>query len=143
MLAALNERGVPIDAVGGTSIGSLIAGGAARGLTPDELARQLKAAVVDSSPFDVTFPALSLADRPARHRAHPGVADGLDIEDAWRSFFCVSTNLTTGSTEIHRSGPGWHAIRASFSIPACSRPCAARTATCSSTAACSTTCRSA
>jgi predicted acylesterase/phospholipase RssA/CRP-like cAMP-binding protein len=117
VLAALNERGVPIDAVGGTSIGSLIAGGAARGLTPEELARQLKAAVVDSSPFDVTFPALSLATgRRVTERIQES-ADGLDIEDAWRSFFCVSTNLTTGGTEIHRSGPGWHAIRASFSIP--------------------------
>jgi predicted acylesterase/phospholipase RssA/CRP-like cAMP-binding protein len=117
VLAALNERGVPIDAVGGTSIGSLIAGGAARGLTPDELARQLKAAVVDSSPFDVTFPALSLATgRRVTERIQES-ADGLDMEDAWRNFFCVSTNLTTGTTEIHRSGPGWHAIRASFSIP--------------------------
>ena len=117
VLAALNERGVPIDAVGGTSIGSLIAGGAARGLTPEELARQLKAAVVDSSPFDVTFPALSLATgRRVTERIQES-ADGLDMEDAWRPFFCVSTNLTTGSTEIHTSGPGWRAIRASFSIP--------------------------
>ena len=117
VLEALNEHGVPIDAVGGTSIGSLIAGGAARALTPDELARQLKAAVVDSSPFDVTFPALSLATgRRVTERIQES-ADGLDIEDGWRSFFCVSTNLTTGTTEIHRSGPGWHTIRASFSIP--------------------------
>ena len=117
VLDALNERGVPIDAVGGTSIGSLIAGGAARGLTPDELARQLRAAVVDSSPFDVTFPALSLATGKRVTERIQEAADGLDVEDAWRRFFCVSTNLTTGNTEIHRSGPGWHAIRASFSIP--------------------------
>jgi predicted acylesterase/phospholipase RssA/CRP-like cAMP-binding protein len=117
VLEALNERGIPIDACGGTSIGSLIAGGAARGLSPDELARQIKAAVVDSSPFDVTFPALSLATGRRVTERIQEAADGLDIEDAWRSFFCVSTNLTTGTTEIHRSGPGWHAIRASFSIP--------------------------
>ena len=118
VLAALNERGVPIDAVGGTSIGSLIAGGAARGLTPEELARQLKAAVVDSSPFDVTFPALSLGDRssasPSASRSPPTASTS---RTRGGNFFCVSTNLTTGSTEIHRSGPGWHAIRASFSIP--------------------------
>jgi NTE family protein len=117
VLTALNERGIPIDACGGTSIGSLIAGGAARGLAPEALARQLRAAVVDESPFDVTFPALSLAaGKRVTARIREG-ADGLDLEDAWRNLFCVSTNLTTGSVEIHRTGPGWHAVRASFSIP--------------------------
>lgn len=117
VLAALNERGVPIDACGGTSIGSLIAGGAARGLTPEALARQLRAAVVDESPFDVTFPALSLAaGKRVTERIREG-AEGLDLEDGWRNIFCVSTNLTTGNVEIHRTGPGWHAVRASFSIP--------------------------
>jgi predicted acylesterase/phospholipase RssA len=117
VLAALNERGVPIDACGGTSIGALIAGGAARGLTPEALAHQLRAAVVDESPFDVTFPALSLAaGKRVTERIRKG-ADGLDLEDGWRNVFCVSTNLTTGRVEIHRTGPGWHAVRASFSIP--------------------------
>jgi predicted acylesterase/phospholipase RssA/CRP-like cAMP-binding protein len=117
VLEALNEREVPIDACGGTSIGSLIAGGAARGLPPAEIARQLRAAVVDTSPFDVTFPALSLAaGKRVTERIRDG-AEGLDLEDGWRNVFCVSTNLTTGGVEIHRTGPGWHAVRASFSIP--------------------------
>jgi NTE family protein len=117
VLAALNEREVPIDACGGTSIGSLIAGGAARGLTPEALAGQLRAAVVDESPFDVTFPALSLAaGKRVTARIREG-AEGLDLEDGWRNIFCVSTNLTTGTVEVHRTGPGWHAVRASFSIP--------------------------
>ena len=44
-------------------------------------------------------------------------ADGLDLEDCWRNMYCVSTNLTTAAAEIHRHGPAWQAIRASFSIP--------------------------
>jgi predicted acylesterase/phospholipase RssA len=44
-------------------------------------------------------------------------SDGMDIEDTWINGFCVSTNLTRGEVEVHRSGPGWFAIRSSFSIP--------------------------
>jgi lysophospholipid hydrolase len=117
VLQALEERSVPIDACGGTSIGALIAGGAARGLAPDDLAARVRAAVVDSSPFDVTFPALSLAaGRRVTESIREG-AEGLDLEDGWRNVFCVSTNLTTARVEVHRRGPGWHAVRASFSIP--------------------------
>ena len=60
------------------------------------------AAVVDSSPFDVTFPALSLATGQRVTERIQESADGLDIEDGWRNFFCVSTNLTTGE---HRDPP--------------------------------------
>lgn len=44
-------------------------------------------------------------------------ADGLDLEDTWLNFFCVSTNLTKGRVETHTHGPAWYAIRASFSVP--------------------------
>ena len=117
VLRALDEHGIPLDACGGASIGSLIAGGVARGLTLDELTAQLRAGVVESSPFDVTLPLVSLAagKRVTEHIRNAAI--GVDIEDCWRRFFCVSANLTTGDIEVHRSGSGWQAVRASFSIP--------------------------
>ncbi len=114
---ALLDAGVPIDATGGTSIGSLIAGSVARGQTPDELATLIRAAVLDSSPFDVTFPIVSLARGRRVTQSIRDGADELDLEDGWRHIYCVSTNLTTGHAVVHRDGPGWFAIRASFSIP--------------------------
>jgi predicted acylesterase/phospholipase RssA len=42
---------------------------------------------------------------------------GIDIEDLWLPFFCVSTNLTRAVPAIHRSGPLSRAIRASASLP--------------------------
>jgi predicted acylesterase/phospholipase RssA/CRP-like cAMP-binding protein len=117
VLRALRELDVPYDAVGGVSIGALVGGGAARDQPLDELSALLRRAVVDTSPFDVTFPAVSLAAGKRVTRHLQDAAEGLDMEDAWRPFFCVSTNLTRGRVEVHRTGPGWHAIRASFSIP--------------------------
>jgi NTE family protein len=117
VLRALGELAMPYDAVGGVSIGALVGGGAARGQSADELGDLLRNAVVSTSPFDVTFPAVSLAAGKRVTRHLQLAAEGLDLEDIWRPFFCVSTNLTRGGIEVHRSGPGWHAIRASFSIP--------------------------
>jgi predicted acylesterase/phospholipase RssA/CRP-like cAMP-binding protein len=118
VLRALEAHGVPIDATGGTSIGSIIAGAVARGYDADRTAEVLRAAVVGGkSPIDLTLPALSLAaGARVTERIRDG-AEGLDLEDTWRSTFCVSTNLTTGRLELHREGPAWKAIRASFAVP--------------------------
>jgi predicted acylesterase/phospholipase RssA/CRP-like cAMP-binding protein len=116
--AALLDAGVPIDAVGGTSIGSIVAGGAARDMTPADVAKMLRDAVLDGkSPVDVTFPAVSIASGGRVTEQMRRAADGLDFEDTWRRAFAVSTNITKGEVEIHDGGPGWFALRASFSIP--------------------------
>ena len=143
VLRALEAHGVPIDATGGTSIGSIIAGAVARGYDADRTATLLRAAVVEGrSPVDVTLPVLSIAaGARVTERIQDG-ADGLDLEDAWRNTFCVSTNLTTGLAEIHRDGPGGRRSAPASLSPACSPRCRTTGARCSSTAACSTTCRS-
>lgn len=118
VVRALIEHGVPIDATGGTSIGSIIAGAVARGLTPDAVATMLRKAVVEGkSPVDLTLPTVSIASGERVTGRIREAAEGLDIEDGWCNCFAVSTNLTTGRTQLHRDGPGWKAIRASFSIP--------------------------
>jgi predicted acylesterase/phospholipase RssA/CRP-like cAMP-binding protein len=118
VLRALEAHGVPIDATGGTSIGSIIAGAVARGYDADRTATLLRAAVVEGkSPVDVTLPVLSIAaGARVTERIMEG-ADGLDVEDGWLNAFAVSTNLNTGRIELHRDGPGWKAIRASFAVP--------------------------
>jgi NTE family protein len=42
---------------------------------------------------------------------------GLRIEELWRPFFCVSTNLTTGTLAVHRDGVLVDALQASICIP--------------------------
>lgn len=118
VLRALREAGIPIDAVGGTSIGSILAGATARGIEPTGVAELLTEALVNGkSPVDITFPAVSIAAGARVTQRMQEAAVGLDMEDAWLPAFCVSTNLTRGEVEVHRTGPGWFALRASFSIP--------------------------
>ena len=115
VLRAMEEVGVPLDLVGGTSIGAIIAGGCAMRLRSDELlarCRQHFAAV-----FDPTLPLLSLlAGRRIGAELAAGFGDR-SIEDLPIPFFCVSTNLTTAAETLHRSGPLADAIRASLSLP--------------------------
>jgi NTE family protein len=65
-----------------------------------------------------TWPRYSLLDHKAFDRA---LADqyGHDcrIEDCWRPFAAVATNLSTHNLELIRSGLLWQAVRASSAIP--------------------------
>jgi len=115
VLRALTEAGVPVDWVGGTSIGALIAALVAQRVPPDEAlagCRMHFAAIRDP-----TLPLVSLlAGR--RIRAHLDHALGaVAIEDLPLPFFCVSTNLSRATPTLHERGPLVQAIRASISVP--------------------------
>jgi len=116
-IRALLQRGITIDATAGASIGAIVAGAVARGDSPDDISAEIYAAVVDRSPVDLTLPTVSFA-AGARVTQHiKDGAQGLDVEDTWLNFLCVSTNLTRGELEIHDRGPAWEAVRSSFSVP--------------------------
>jgi NTE family protein len=66
---------------------------------------------------DYTLPivALTRGNKVAtRLRQHFGE---LSIESAWRPFFAVSTNLSTCTPHVHKTGPVWRALRASSALP--------------------------
>ena len=118
VLKALREANVPIDAAGGTSIGSILAAATASDMDLEATARLLRAALVEGkSPVDITLPVVSLAAGARVSERMQAAARGLDLEDLWLNGFCVSTNLTRGEVEVHRTGPAWVGLRASFSIP--------------------------
>ena len=115
---AMQELGVPLDFLAGTSMGGVVAAGLAMGWSLEELDRRIRQAFVETSPLsDIAFPFVamsrgSLVD--ARLKAHFG---GVQICDLWRPFTCVSTDLTTGDIHVHRTGPLDRALRATVSLP--------------------------
>jgi NTE family protein len=115
---ALRERGVPIDFVGGASMGAIVAAGVAMGWDDDELERRIRRAFVDSSPLDdIAIPLLAMtqglkvSDRLNEHFGETA------ISDLWLPFFCVSSNLTTGAYHLHRRGRLTRALRATIALP--------------------------
>lgn len=117
-LRALGEAGVPIDFVGGSSMGAVVAAGPALGWTQDELEARIRHAFVDSDPLsDLAFPMLAMTRAGKVARLLEEAYGDVDMADTIRPFFAVSTNLTTGKIEIHRRGLMRRAMRASISIP--------------------------
>jgi len=115
---ALRERGVPVDFVGGSSMGAIVGAGLAMGWGPEEMDRRLREAFVNSSPLDdMAFPLLAMTHGvkvTERLRQHFG---DTQIADLWLPFFCLSSNLTTGAYQLHRRGGLTHSLRASIALP--------------------------
>jgi NTE family protein len=118
ILKALQEARVPIDQLGGTSMGALIAAGLAAEWSVDELAERMRAAFVESNPLsDYTFPLIALVrGRKVSQLLRDNYGD-VRIEELPKPFFCVSSDLTNGRTHVHRAGPLWRALRASVALP--------------------------
>lgn len=112
---AMAELDIPFDLVGGTSIGSPLAAGMALDISPAELVDI--AAERFSGVLDYTVPVVSLVKGERITESIQHVFADLDIEDLWRPFFCVSTNLTRARAAIHTRGEVARAIRASVAIP--------------------------
>ena len=118
VISALKEARIPIDAVGGTSIGAIIAGGVAAGWDSDELVHHIKRTFVATNPLnDYTFPLVALVAGRKVSRLLREEFGEVHIEDLELPYFCVSANLTTGHSAIHRSGCLWRWLRASVAIP--------------------------
>lgn len=115
---ALREAGIPIDAVGGTSMGAILGAGVAQEWTHEELVERFRRSFVDTNPLsDYTLPLVSLVSGRKVSRLLRGEFGDMDIEDLPLPFFCVSSNLTTGCLAVHRSGLLWRWLRASVAIP--------------------------
>ncbi len=117
-IRALQEQGVPIDFVGGVSMGAIIGAGLAMGWDNAEMDHRIRDAFVNSSPLsDIALPLLAMThgltvnERLLRHFSDTQIAD-LRLP-----FFCLSSNLTTGTSQLHRRGLLRRGLRASISLP--------------------------
>jgi predicted acylesterase/phospholipase RssA/CRP-like cAMP-binding protein len=115
VLRALAEAQVPIDWVGGTSVGAIIAALVAQRLTPDAALAQCKAHF--SSLRDPTLPVVALLTGRRIRQKLERVFGEAAIEDLWLPYLCVSTNLSRAAQTVHERGPLVRAIRASIALP--------------------------
>ena len=118
IIRALREARVPIDFVGGASIGAIIAAGVALGWSDEEMRLRYRRSFVDTNPVnDYTFPLVALTRGRKVSRLLERAYGDVLIEDLPHPYFCVSANLTTGRLLEHREGRLAHALRASVAIP--------------------------
>jgi NTE family protein/lysophospholipid hydrolase len=118
VLRALEERGIPVDMVGGTSIGAILGGAYAMGMDAERLTLLCKDSFQKKNPFnDYTIPIVSLLRSNKIDRAAREAYGDARIEDLWLNFFCVSCNLGSCDVKVHDAGPLWKAVRTSSALP--------------------------
>jgi NTE family protein len=118
VVRALREHGVPIDLVGGTSMGGILAAGVAADWSDAELVLRFRRSFVDTNPLsDFTLPFVSLVSGRKVGQLLRRELGEIEIEDLPLPYFCVSSNLTTGRIAVHQHGLLWRWLRASVAIP--------------------------
>ena len=118
VIRAIQEVGIPIDAIGGTSMGAIISGLYAMNPDLENMTRVCNAALVKQKRLlDVTFPAVALSSGKRISKSLETFFGDTQIEDLWLKYYCVSSNLTRAEMNVHTEGPCWQSIRASISLP--------------------------
>jgi predicted acylesterase/phospholipase RssA/CRP-like cAMP-binding protein len=116
LLRAMRELSIPVDAIGGTSVGAVIAVAHGVGSSVEEIMRVLPPGLTRSF-TNVTLPVVSLLSAKVTMEVLHELVGTLDLEDLATPVFCVSTNLTRGGEVVHRRGSIAMAVRASTAIP--------------------------
>ena len=115
VMRALEDAGVPIDVVGGTSIGAIMAGVFAVGMDDAQRVKALTDKV--GRLITLTLPMVAVSSGRRVDRLLAERLGSVAIEDLPRRFFCVSASLNRAEEVVHERGPLATAVRASVSLP--------------------------
>lgn len=121
VLRVLEEEGIPIDMIAGTSVGSLVGGAYAAGMPVEDCVRlvstirwgQLVRPTIPKRSFVHNIPMIGFIEQHLGKRL---------IEELPIPFAAVASDTSTGDAHIMRKGSLAQAISASTAIPAIMRP---------------------
>ena len=118
VIRALNDAGIQVDYVAGTSIGALVGAVYASGNIDslEEVALKLDWKQIAHF-FDVVFPKSGLIDGNKVADFIRTHVEEIKIEELPLPFSAISTNLATGSEVVIQKGDIIEAVRASISVP--------------------------
>ena len=117
LIKLLEELGVPVDMVAGTSMGALVGGVYAHQLSFEHCYRIASRFGDPKMLLDKTLPLVALAESKNVTATFQSMFGDVRIEDLWVPYVCVSANLTRAEPVLHVRGTLWEAIRASTAIP--------------------------
>jgi NTE family protein len=115
---AFGANGISFDIFGGSSVGSAMTAAFARLGTIEEIEAGTEDIFVTSRGLKrYTLPRYGLLDHIALDDALRRRIGAERIEDVWKPYYAVATDLSTYAMRVIRSGPIWQAVRASSAIP--------------------------
>lgn len=113
---AMKELDIPIDFIGGTSVGAFIACQIALGWSPGKILEQSKH-ITGSFAEIPTLPIVSLFSGRKACKVTEQAFGNVLIEDLSMKYFAVSCNISHAGMKIHNSGPMVEAVLASNAAP--------------------------
>lgn len=121
ILRALNEAGIPIDMVGGTSIGSFMGALYAEEKSNSRMRVRAREWSMDMTSLfkkivDLTYPVTSMFSGASFNSGISSVFKGKQIEDLWLPYFNITTDITASAMRVHTYGSLWRYVRASMSL---------------------------
>ncbi|XP_053154789.1 patatin-like phospholipase domain-containing protein 6 isoform X11 [Hemicordylus capensis] len=121
VIKAMEEAGIPIDLIGGTSIGSFIGALYAEersAVRTKQRAREWAKSMnsVFATVLDLTYPITSMFSGSAFNTSIHKVFQDKQIEDLWLPYFNVTTDITASAMRVHKDGSLWRYVRASMTL---------------------------
>eukprot|EP00112_Aurelia_sp_Birch-Aquarium-sp1_P004396 Seg1497.1 transcript_id=Seg1497.1/GoldUCD/mRNA.D3Y31 product="Patatin-like phospholipase domain-containing protein 7" protein_id=Seg1497.1/GoldUCD/D3Y31 len=121
IIKALEEAGIPIDMVGGTSMGAFIGALYAEDANAFKLIQRSRnnskeMSSITKKLFDLTYPHTSLFSGRSFNKEISDVFGEKIIEDMLLPYFCISTDITSSRMKVHQTGCVWRYVRASMSL---------------------------
>ncbi|CAN5136068.1 hypothetical protein BH23VER1_BH23VER1_36320 [soil metagenome] len=118
LLRACEEMGVPVDRLGGTSMGATVGGLAAMGLGWEEATERLREHFLPKRKLvQYTLPVLSIDTGRKYVDMLESLFGDVRIEDLPLNYFCVTCNLTRAAVRVHREGPLAQWVGTSMTLP--------------------------
>lgn len=120
LVKALLEIGLPIDCIGGCSIGAAIGAGLAGNFNWEKFSAIYEKTIGNfktKKSLNFTFPITSLLSGKLPTNLLRETFDDQRIEDLPINFFCIVGNLSLRQKEIKTRGKLWEWLRASLAVP--------------------------
>ncbi|XP_008829408.1 patatin-like phospholipase domain-containing protein 7 isoform X5 [Nannospalax galili] len=121
ILKALAECGIPVDMVGGTSIGAFMGALFAEERSYSQMRIRAKQWAEDMTSMvktilDLTYPITSMFSGTGFNSSISSIFRDRQIEDLWLPYFAITTDITASAMRVHTDGSLWRYVRASMSL---------------------------
>lgn len=123
VLEVLQEAGLVVDRVGGTSMGAFVSAMVASGWSTETMLEACRSELMRRAPFsDYTVPRHSLIRARRAEAMLRRLFGDACVEELARPMFTVSADLLSGRQVVHRDGPLVEAVGSSMAIPGLAPP---------------------
>ncbi|XP_055397670.1 patatin-like phospholipase domain-containing protein 7 isoform X3 [Bubalus kerabau] len=121
IIRALTEYGIPVDMVGGTSIGAFMGALYSEERSYSQIRIRAKQWAEDmmsmvKTMLDLTYPITSMFSGAGFNSSISSVFKDKQIEDLWIPYFTITTDISASAMRVHTDGSLWRYVRASMSL---------------------------